>query len=78
MAKEILSKDNIQLDTKLANKEEAIRFTGKILVDNGYVEPTYVEKMLEREELTSTFMGNSVAIPHGTEDAKDLVKETGF
>ncbi|MBR3121244.1 PTS sugar transporter subunit IIA [Oceanobacillus profundus] len=78
MAKEILSKDNIQLDTKLANKEEAIRFTGKILVDNGYVEPTYVEKMLEREELTSTFMGNSVAIPHGTEDAKELVKETGI
>jgi len=78
MAKEILSKENIQLNVKLNSKEEAVRYTGKILVDNGYVEPSYVDKMLEREELTSTFMGNHVAIPHGTEDAKQAVKETGL
>ncbi|GAA3313331.1 hypothetical protein GCM10020331_003210 [Ectobacillus funiculus] len=34
--------------------------------------------MLEREELTSTYMGNFVAIPHGTEDAKQSVKESGI
>ena len=34
--------------------------------------------MLEREEMTSTFMGNFVAIPHGTDDAKKEVKETGI
>lgn len=75
---EILTSQNIKLNQSFANKEEAIRFTGKILVDNGHVEPNYVEKMLEREELTSTFMGNHVAIPHGTEDARDLVKKTGL
>ena len=78
MAKEILSKDNIQLNATFSNKEEAIRYTGGILVDNGHVEASYVEKMLEREELTSTFMGNNVAIPHGTEDAKEAVIETGL
>ncbi|PAV31277.1 PTS mannitol transporter subunit IIA [Virgibacillus profundi] len=78
MAKEILSKENIDLNVTLSSKEEAVRYTGEILVNKGYVEASYVDKMLEREELTSTFMGNNVAIPHGTEDAKGLVKETGL
>lgn len=78
MAKEVLSKNNIDLNVTLNGKEEAIRYTGGILVNNGYVESTYVDKMLEREALTSTFMGNHVAIPHGTEDAKELVMETGL
>ncbi len=78
MANEILSKKNIKLNQAFTDKEEAIRFIGKILVDNGYIEPAYVEKMLEREQLTSTFMGNNVAIPHGTEDARSLVQMTGL
>lgn len=78
MAKEILAKDNIELDVKLNSKEEAIRFTGKILADNGYVEESYIDKMLEREKVTSTYMGNFVAIPHGTEAAKSDVIETGI
>ncbi|MCT1578120.1 PTS sugar transporter subunit IIA [Oceanobacillus kimchii] len=78
MAKEILSKENIQLGVEFSSKEEAIRYTGEILFRNGYVEKTYIEKMLEREELTSTFMGNALAIPHGTEDAREMVNETGL
>lgn len=78
MAKEILTVDNIVLGASLSNKEEAIRFTGNILKDNGYVEASYVDKMLEREQLTSTYIGNNVAIPHGTEDAKKQVIETGL
>ncbi|CEG22822.1 Mannitol-specific phosphotransferase enzyme IIA component [Planococcus massiliensis] len=78
MAKEVLSRENIRLNVSLSGKEEAIRYTGSILVDGGYVDEGYIEKMLEREELTSTFMGNSLAIPHGTEDAKKNVLETGI
>lgn len=78
MTKEILSKENIELNVSFDNKEEAIRATGQILVDKGYVEPAYIEKMLEREELTSTYMGNFVAIPHGTEDAKKSVISSGL
>ncbi|MFC0471415.1 PTS sugar transporter subunit IIA [Halalkalibacter kiskunsagensis] len=78
MTKQILSAENIQLNASFNNKEEAIRGTGQILVDKGYVEPAYIEKMLEREELTSTFMGNFVAIPHGTEDAKQEVLTSGL
>ncbi|MCM3618583.1 PTS sugar transporter subunit IIA [Sutcliffiella horikoshii] len=74
----ILAKENILLNTSVGTKEEAIKKTGQLLVDRGYVEAAYIEKMLEREELTSTYMGNFVAIPHGTEDAKKAVKESGI
>lgn len=74
----VLAKENIVLQAAMNNKEEAIRFTGDILVKRGYVESSYIGKMLEREELTSTYMGNFVAIPHGTEDAKESVKESGI
>lgn len=74
----ILSIENIVLNQVLATKEEAIRLTGKILFDRGYVQSSYIEKMLQREEMTSTYMGNFVAIPHGTDDAKQEVKESGI
>jgi len=78
MTNSILTKDNVILNASVGSKEEAIRLTGRILVEKGYVEANYIEKMLEREALTSTYMGNFVAIPHGTEDAKSLVKESGI
>jgi PTS system mannitol-specific IIA component len=78
MSNSILTKENILLNTTIGTKEEAIRLTGSILVDKGYVDASYIDKMLEREQLTSTYMGNFVAIPHGTEDSKPFVKESGI
>ncbi|MGX6446394.1 PTS sugar transporter subunit IIA [Neobacillus sp. K501] len=74
----ILAKENILLNQTIGTKEEAIRLTGSILVEKGYVDVSYIEKMLEREQLTSTYMGNFVAIPHGTEDSKQFVKSSGI
>lgn len=74
----ILSKENIRLNEVIGTKEEAIRLTGSVLVEKGYVDANYIEKMLEREALTSTYMGNFVAIPHGTEDSKGFVKQSGI
>ncbi|MBN9653998.1 PTS sugar transporter subunit IIA [Halobacillus sp. GSS1] len=78
MTTNILKKENIELNKSLATKEEAIRYVGGILNEQGYVDKAYIEEMLKREEITSTFMGNYVAIPHGTEDAKKSVNETGI
>lgn len=78
MSKDILSVNNIQLNVELLGKEEAIRYTGQILVDQGYVEISYIEKMLEREKVTSTYMGNYVAIPHGVEESKKDVIASGI
>lgn len=73
-----LTEKNIFLGLSAQNKEEAIRFAGQKLVDNGYVKPTYIESMLEREALTSTYLGESIAVPHGTIEAKDSVINTGI
>ena len=78
MSLPILAKENIVLNVSIDNKENAICSTGDILVKRGYVDAAYIEKMLEREALTSTYMGNFIAIPHGTEDAKESVKQSGI
>ena len=72
-----LGASNVFLGQHAASKEEAIRFAGEQLVKGGYVEPEYVEAMLEREKLTPTYLGESIAVPHGTVEAKDRVLKTG-
>ncbi|PMC33970.1 PTS mannitol transporter subunit IIA [Bacillus sp. UMB0899] len=74
----ILNEENILLNQQFDNKTDAIKATGQILVDKGYVEASYIDAMLQREELSSTYMGNFVAIPHGTEDAKSAVLNSGL
>lgn len=75
---DLLRQENIFLNKEFADKEEAIRFAGRVLVDAGYVEESYIEAMIERDNITSTYMGNDVAIPHGTEEAKKAVIKSGF
>lgn len=78
MSENILTTKTIELNAAFESKEEAIRHVGAMLRDQGYVNDEYIDQMLEREKVTSTFMGNYVAIPHGTEDAKKAVNETGI
>ncbi|KRL06795.1 PTS system, mannitol-specific IIA component [Liquorilactobacillus hordei DSM 19519] len=73
-----LEKGMIRLNQHVATKEEAIRLAGKLLVDSGDVEPEYVESMIARNDDVSTYMGNFIAIPHGTEDGKKFIKKTGI
>ncbi len=75
---DMLLEENIFINQEFKTKEEAIRFAGAVLVKAGYVEESYVDAMIEREEMTSTYMGNNVAIPHGTEEAKKAVIKSGF
>lgn len=75
---DLLLEENIFIGQSFATKEQAIRFAGEALVKAGYVEPSYVDEMMKREEITTTYMGNNVAIPHGTEDAKKSVIKSGF
>ncbi|MFA9487925.1 MULTISPECIES: fused PTS fructose transporter subunit IIA/HPr protein [unclassified Mannheimia] len=72
-----LSAKNIRLNGSANSKEEVIRLVAAELVANGNVTEGYETGMLARETQTSTFLGNGIAIPHGTLDTRDLVKETG-
>lgn len=73
-----IERKNIHLGLQANSKEEAIRFAGNKLVELGYAEPEYVDAMFEREALAPTYLGESIAVPHGTVEAKDRVKKTGI
>lgn len=76
--KPILSEDNIVLNVKVKDKEEAIRYAGKILNENGYTSPKYIEHMLEREKRFSVYIGNHLAIPHGIESSDPEIYTSGL
>ena len=76
--KPILTEDNIALNAKVKDKEEAIRYAGKILKDNGYTSSKYIEHMLEREKRFSVYIGNHLAIPHGIESSDSEIFTSGL
>lgn len=76
--KEMFSKDLIKLDTRVDSMEEAVEIAGKLLYENGYVKEEYLAAMQEREKDVSTYMGNGVAIPHGTNESKKYIESTGI
>ncbi|GMM87807.1 PTS mannitol transporter subunit IICBA [Vibrio fortis] len=73
-----LTSDAVFLGLKAADKNEAIKFAGEQLVKLGNVAPEYVDGMFAREELVSTYLGESIAVPHGTIEAKQYVQKTGI
>jgi mannitol/fructose-specific phosphotransferase system IIA component len=75
---DILSKDRISLQTTAADKTDAIRKAGELLVKSGCVLPEYVDGMLNREQSMSTSLGNGVAIPHGMDENRVHVLKTGI
>ncbi|HGU0753421.1 TPA: fused PTS fructose transporter subunit IIA/HPr protein [Cronobacter sakazakii] len=72
-----LSVQDIHPGAHAGDKEAAIRQVADALVKAGNVSAGYVDGMLAREKQTSTFLGNGIAIPHGTTDTRDQVLKTG-
>ena len=76
--KAVLKKEGIKTGLKSVDKETAIRAAGQLLCDLGFTDEAYIQAMVDRENMVSTYMGMGVAIPHGTSDAKEDVKKTGI
>jgi PTS system mannitol-specific IIA component len=74
----ILAKEKIRLNVQVKDKYEAIRMAGQLLVDAGHAPAEYIEKMIEREDALSTYIGGGLAMPHGTNDSKALIRSTGL
>ena len=68
----------IRLGATPHDKNEAIRQVAALLAENGKVAPEYVEGMFAREAQENTYLGNGVAIPHGTPQSRHLIKETAI
>lgn len=74
----IFTPDNIILNAQAKDKFDAIRITGNILKENGYVTDEYIKRMIVREEIVSTYLGNGLAIPHGTDGSDCEIIKTGI
>jgi phosphocarrier protein FPr len=75
---EILTGEMVLLGARAADKVEAIRQAGEVLIKAGCVAPAYVDGMLARERVLSTYLGSGIAIPHGELADLRLVYRTGM
>jgi mannitol PTS system EIICBA or EIICB component len=74
----VLAEESIRLQGTASSMSDAITEAGQLLVAAGAVEPAYIDAMHERETSVSTYMGNLLAIPHGTNEAKGSIVRTGL
>lgn len=72
-----LSESDIHLSAQAENKAQVLEQVAAALEQAGFVEAGYLKGLQERETQTSTFLGNGIAIPHGTLDTRAMVKKTG-
>lgn len=75
---EVLSETAIVVGAAASHKEEAIDRVGNLLVEHGYVTADYVDAMRDREAIISTYLGNGIALPHGTSEAQAAILRTGI
>jgi PTS system mannitol-specific IIA component len=78
MSVAIISEDKVRLGVACATKWEAIEKAGELLVAAGHVTSGYPALMSERERIGTTYVGNGVAIPHGTREAMASVQSPGI
>lgn len=69
---------NVRLKAIAANKADAIRMAGSLLVESGNIQSGYIESMMGREATANTYLGNGIAIPHGLPKDREMILETGI
>jgi mannitol PTS system EIICBA or EIICB component len=74
----VLATSSIVLGGRARSRDDAIDEAGRLLVAAGAVDESYVGSMHDRETSVSTFMGNGLAIPHGTNEAKGSIRRTAL
>jgi PTS system mannitol-specific IIA component/phosphocarrier protein FPr len=77
-ATDVLVREAVRLAQHADDKWDALRQSGALLEELGAVDEGYAAAILEREGQISTYMGEGVAIPHGTDAARDLVRRTAL
>lgn len=73
---DLLPRDAVRLGLRASDRFDAVRQSGQVLVEIGAVAPPYVGAMLQREQQISTSMGEGFAIPHGTNESRQWIRET--
>ncbi|MBH3461658.1 phosphoenolpyruvate--protein phosphotransferase [Pseudomonas putida] len=72
-----LAREQIAMGQVASDKAAALRLLADRLVSDGLVAEGYLQGLEAREAQGSTFLGQGIAIPHGTPQTRDLVFATG-
>lgn len=75
---QVLGADAVRLGLTATDKLDALRQCGDVLVEIGAATEEYAAAILEREESVSTYMGEGVAIPHGTDASREHIKRAAI
>jgi phosphocarrier protein FPr len=75
---EVLPESAVVVGATAVDKNKAIDLVGSLLVAEGCVTSAYIGQMQQRELIVSTYLGNGIALPHGTSESKGSVKRTGL
>jgi len=78
MAHEVLTVGQVRIHTDGATQEQAMKEAADILEAAGAVTSAYYDAMQQREQTVSTYMGNELAIPHGTNETKDTILDSAL
>jgi multiphosphoryl transfer protein len=75
---EVLPASSVRVGATAADRDGAIDQVGAMLVESGCVTTAYVAEMRARELIVSTYLGNGIALPHGTNEGRTAVRRTGL
>ncbi|KAA8734798.1 phosphoenolpyruvate--protein phosphotransferase [Acinetobacter qingfengensis] len=68
---------HVRMNQRAANKAEALQCLVNILVEDQLVTPQYLEGLQAREQQSATYLGQGIAIPHGTPQSRQHILKTG-
>lgn len=72
-----LTAKDIRMNAHAANKDEALAVLGGVLVEDALTTPEYLQGLKDREAQSATYLGQGIAIPHGTPASRDAIMQTG-
>ena len=72
-----LTIEQISMGQTAVDKSAALQLLADKLVADGLVAEGYLSGLQAREAQGSTFLGQGIAIPHGTPETRELVFTTG-
>ena len=73
-----LSPQQVQLGASPKTKQEAIQQVARLLIENGNIDPRYVDSMFDREKIANTYLANGISIPHGMPENREFILKTGI
>lgn len=72
-----LTREMIRLDRRALSKDQVLTELAATLQQSGLTGNGYLQGIRAREAITSTYLGNGIAVPHGTPESRDQVINTG-